>query len=275
MSDNLNLARIHDLEAKLAEVERERDRQADLIIEFRKQNDSAGNAIQLAIRERQHETRLRLELLREFWRAVHDRRDAPDGWLISESELICAVQDMHRPDDCTAAAAEACLAAVRDWATTNHGGKLRPIDVWPGLAAALAVPAGTAQPETWADPESYCHRCGRPNVAWFAPNDVWNRGVGTPEDTCGNTLILCPVCFVQQYEQRHGTGQVWRLHAEVTAQPEWCHAKPPANPDPAPGPPDPPRWCTLPAGHAGRYHEHRLFLRSGYRWPVQPDEEQP
>lgn len=35
-------------------------------------------------------------------------------------------------------ALSARLQAVRDWATADHGGVKRPIDIWPGLAAALA-----------------------------------------------------------------------------------------------------------------------------------------
>lgn len=99
--------------ARAQKAEAEAERLRDLTDEFRKRDESAGNAIQLAVRERQHETRIRLELLREFWRAVHDQQDAPDGWLISESELICAVQDMHRPDDCEAVRLRAELAEAK------------------------------------------------------------------------------------------------------------------------------------------------------------------
>lgn len=61
-------------------------------------------------RETRQEQRIRLALLRSLWCAVHDSNDAPDGWLISEDELIVAVQDMHRPGEC---ATEVELADIR------------------------------------------------------------------------------------------------------------------------------------------------------------------
>ena len=41
----------------------------------------------------------------------------------------------------------------------------------------------------WPDfhPEDYCHRCGRPNCLWHAPE--WPAIVGS------HAGILCPVCF--------------------------------------------------------------------------------
>jgi hypothetical protein len=46
-------------------------------------------------------------------------------------------------------------------------------------------------------PESYCHRCGGPNVSWSAPSPLWNevvRGgdINGPEQWDG---IICPTCF--------------------------------------------------------------------------------
>lgn len=38
-------------------------------------------------------------------------------------------------------------------------------------------------------PEDFCDWCGHPNVAWSAPNDLWNRVVRGPNG------ILCPACF--------------------------------------------------------------------------------
>lgn len=53
-------------------------------------------------------------------------------------------------------------------------------------------------------PEANCHRCGRPNVVWHAPNDIWNQVEAVRE------VILCPVCFVQDAEAK-GLVHVWRL----------------------------------------------------------------
>lgn len=65
-----------------------------------------------------------------------------------------------------------------------------------------------------AHPEATCQRCGRENIVWHAPNDVWNNAV--PDDG-----ILCPVCFVKAAEHAGITPASWRLtpesHIELTA----------------------------------------------------------
>jgi hypothetical protein len=61
-------------------------------------------------------------------------------------------------------------------------------------------------------PESYCHRCDGPNIAWVAPSPLWNavmRGgsINGDEEHDG---IVCPTCFAQLAEERVGAGP-WRL----------------------------------------------------------------
>ncbi len=64
----------------------------------------------------------------------------------------------------------------------------------------------TPEPE---HPEARCHKCGRPNPVWFAPNDLWNEVRG---DEGG---IVCPPCFAVEAEAigigRRGT---WRFAPE-------------------------------------------------------------
>ena len=46
-------------------------------------------------------------------------------------------------------------------------------------------------------PESYCHRCGGPNVIWYAPSPLWNE-VMRDGDINGPWKwdeIICPTCF--------------------------------------------------------------------------------
>jgi hypothetical protein len=50
-----------------------------------------------------------------------------------------------------------------------------------------------------AHPEDFCHRCGRPNPVWSAPNDLWNDVMGGPDG------IVCPPCFAESA----GPGFVW------------------------------------------------------------------
>ena len=55
-------------------------------------------------------------------------------------------------------------------------------------------------------PEGCCHKCGRPNIVWFAPNGIWNKVVRD----AGEKGILCPVCFVQLAEKA-GFWGVWKV----------------------------------------------------------------
>jgi hypothetical protein len=43
-------------------------------------------------------------------------------------------------------------------------------------------------------PEDFCECCGRPNIVWYAPNELWNRVAAE------KFHILCPVCFVRLCE---------------------------------------------------------------------------
>lgn len=54
-------------------------------------------------------------------------------------------------------------------------------------------------------PEDFCKKCGRPNVVWFAPNEMWNKYVRDNEPG-----ILCPVCFIQLVE-REGVSATWSV----------------------------------------------------------------
>lgn len=69
----------------------------------------------------------------------------------------------------------------------------------------------TAPPDTTRvageHPEDFCHKCGHPNISWFAPNQLWNeavRAVNQPE-------ILCPVCFVKLTEIAGIREQTWEV----------------------------------------------------------------
>ena len=55
-------------------------------------------------------------------------------------------------------------------------------------------------------PEAFCQLCGRGNVVWNAPDDIWNRA------TNGAThKILCPRCFMKWYEIEIGRDVVWTI----------------------------------------------------------------
>lgn len=74
--------------------------------------------------------------------------------------------------------------------------------------------------EGWPNfhPETYCHRCGEPNIVWFAQAEVWNAlmradGFEKPEPFNG---IICPVCFGQMWELAFGQRGLWELRRSDT-----------------------------------------------------------
>jgi hypothetical protein len=57
-------------------------------------------------------------------------------------------------------------------------------------------------------PETFCQRCGRPNVVWFAPSPLWNKAV--PDGG-----ILCPVCFIEAAEAAGIHASAWCVSPET------------------------------------------------------------
>ena len=46
-------------------------------------------------------------------------------------------------------------------------------------------------------PETFCQRCGRPNLrAWHAPSPLWNAVMRSP-DGSDEWSIVCPQCFAE------------------------------------------------------------------------------
>jgi hypothetical protein len=75
-------------------------------------------------------------------------------------------------------------------------------------------PTPTGPPHGNGHPESYCHRCGGPNVAWSAPSPLWNA-VMRGESINGDDEydgIVCPTCFALLAEERVDA-ELWRLTA--------------------------------------------------------------
>lgn len=70
-------------------------------------------------------------------------------------------------------------------------------------------------------PESYCHKCGGPNIVWFVANPLWNKYV--PDDG-----IICPVCFVQIAESCGLECIAWELVHRTQPQIEQPQGEPAA-----------------------------------------------
>jgi hypothetical protein len=63
-------------------------------------------------------------------------------------------------------------------------------------------------------PEDYCHRCGGPNIIWYAPSPLWNE-VMRGGDISGRSKwseIICPTCFCI-LTQEAGIGSAFRIYA--------------------------------------------------------------
>lgn len=62
-------------------------------------------------------------------------------------------------------------------------------------------------------PEDHCHRCGGPNVSWYAPSPLWNavmRG-GSIDGPWQWNEIICPLCFAELAEAAGAVGGSWRF----------------------------------------------------------------
>jgi hypothetical protein len=46
-------------------------------------------------------------------------------------------------------------------------------------------------------PETYCHRCGGPNISWHVASETWNRVMRPNGETGRWGEIVCPICFVE------------------------------------------------------------------------------
>lgn len=72
------------------------------------------------------------------------------------------------------------------------------------------------------DGDTRCQLCGQRNVAWFAPNDLWNAVMG------GADGVLCPMCFVRKAEATDGFAAppAWVLTNIDPAERPWYPAMP-------------------------------------------------
>lgn len=62
-------------------------------------------------------------------------------------------------------------------------------------------------------PEDTCEDCGRDNVVWFTPSDLWNA-VCRPQGYQSDPM-LCPVCFIRRAEALGIVPTAWRVIPEV------------------------------------------------------------
>ena len=62
-------------------------------------------------------------------------------------------------------------------------------------------------------PEDYCEQCGRKNIVWFAPNDLWNKHIRT--GTTKPDPMLCPMCFIEILESKGYSPPVWEISPAI------------------------------------------------------------
>lgn len=77
--------------------------------------------------------------------------------------------------------------------------------------ASSATPATYPRNRTEPHPEDFCERCGRENVTWFAPSELWNRAARVD----GNDPMLCPVCFIKAAEAVGIVPPSWQVAPEA------------------------------------------------------------
>lgn len=58
-------------------------------------------------------------------------------------------------------------------------------------------------------PEARCDLCGGPNITWWADSDRFNTA--TQGLQRGNGHILCPICFVRNFENETGLYSMWQI----------------------------------------------------------------
>jgi hypothetical protein len=105
-------------------------------------------------------------------------------------------------------------------------------EVWRGWSPVhrevTTYPDGSVLTRPWRDavvdpprhPESYCHRCGGPNVSWFAPSPLWNAVMRDGSINGDETFdgIVCPTCFAVLAAEQTVASR-WRLTAEDVSVP--------------------------------------------------------
>jgi hypothetical protein len=71
-------------------------------------------------------------------------------------------------------------------------------------------------------PEDTCEECGRPNVVWFAPSDLWNQVMRSGDRGAPDVFgIVCPMCFIRRAEALGVTSTAWRLVSAYRLARKW------------------------------------------------------
>lgn len=96
-----------------------------------------------------------------------------------------------------------------------EGGRINDFRTVGTLLGEAIRRARLATLESSEDVESYCHRCGGPNITWCAPSPLWNAVMhdGSINGEWQYNEIICPICFAILAEDA-GVGDLWRMYAE-------------------------------------------------------------
>jgi hypothetical protein len=115
------------------------------------------------------------------------------------------------------------IGRLRSTTPTHERRVLEPPRHGQQMVASAVTPPPPDDPPPSRDadvhPESYCGRCGGPNIVWTAPSPLWNaviRGGSINGDEIYG--VVCPTCFAVLAEHA-GIARGWQLHARKVMVP--------------------------------------------------------
>lgn len=77
------------------------------------------------------------------------------------------------------------------------------------LSRVIALSDLDVRPWRPSDGDTRCQQCGRPNVVWSAPHDLWN-------EVMPNDGVLCPLCFMKTADAVENPPLAWSIQPLVS-----------------------------------------------------------
>lgn len=214
-------AELRRLRQELDEARAERDHLdgqiknlADAIMAIPGEPSSEGGAVDVALRMIGEWDRMRPVVeAAEAWARRGGGGQSRDSWQPTDAEdALEAAIDAYRSSTSDAEPAPE-LHQGRDMITLEGRAAERAAEILQRRGKATLLSGNQSVGDR--SPESYCHRCGGPNISWSAPSPLWNavmRG-GSINGPMEFDEIICPLCFAALAIERGVAGAHWRFFA--------------------------------------------------------------